>query len=265
MSAIVCGKRSFFEELPTTGTPVSKKLRCSSSTSPVRFSSLSPFSPPRNTLLDRLRETFPQMDQQVLEKVLEECGNDIDAAIKRLHELHLGSSECNSVPVAGLEKNSGEDGVDANGDDTTGDPANQNTLPADGAQWVEWLVREMLSATSLDDAHARAARLLEMLEKSINTRARVEAAETYQKVVLWENIMLKEQNTILKHAVVIQHERQKEYEDMARELQHLRQLLPQYQEQLRNLEVSNYTLRMHLKQAQQSSGSIPGRFYPDVF
>ena len=56
--------------------------------------------------------------------------------------------------------------------------------------------------------------------------------------------MLKEQiegvmreNAILKRAVAIQHERQKEYEDKSREMQHLKQLVSQYQEQLRTLEV----------------------------
>lgn len=57
-------------------------------------------------------------------------------------------------------------------------------------------------------------------------------------------MMLKEQlegvlreNTILKHAVAIQHERQKHYEDKNQELQQLKQLVSQYQEQLRTLEV----------------------------
>lgn len=56
--------------------------------------------------------------------------------------------------------------------------------------------------------------------------------------------MLKEQieglmreNAILKRAVAIQHERQKEQEDRSRELQHLKQMVSQYQEQLRTLEV----------------------------
>jgi len=68
MSAIVCGKRSFFEELPTSPTsvspPVSKKLRCSSSTSPVRRS---PFtnSPAASALIDQLRDVFPNTDKQV--------------------------------------------------------------------------------------------------------------------------------------------------------------------------------------------------------
>ncbi|KAL9267965.1 hypothetical protein AKJ16_DCAP14543 [Drosera capensis] len=268
MSAAVCGKRSFFEDSsassPVGGGPVSKKIRWSS---PVRLSS-SPFSPPplpRNSILERLREAFPHMDLELLDKVLDESADDIDAAIKRLHELHIGSSEVNSAPVAEPEKNTAEDGGDANGAVTPENPVNRNTLPADGAEWVEWFVREMTNATSLDDARARAATLLELLEKSISSRARVEAVETYQKVVHFrEHSVLKEQNTILKQAVVIQHERQKEYEGMGQELQHLKQLVPQYQEQLRNLEVTNYTLRMHLKQAQQSS-SIPGRFHPDVF
>lgn len=45
------------------------------------------------------------------------------------------------------------------------------------------------------------------------------------------------ENTILKHAVTIQHERQKQYEDRNQEIQHLKQLVAQYQEQLRTLEV----------------------------
>lgn len=56
--------------------------------------------------------------------------------------------------------------------------------------------------------------------------------------------MLKEQlqaliqeNTILKRAVSIQHERQKEFEDKSQELHNLKQMVSQYQEQLRTLEV----------------------------
>ena len=61
MSAIVCGKRSFYEDLPASpqsaSPPVSKRLRYSNSTSPVRFSPLS--------LIDQLRVLFPNMDNQV--------------------------------------------------------------------------------------------------------------------------------------------------------------------------------------------------------
>jgi len=46
-----------------------------------------------------------------------------------------------------------------------------------------------------------------------------------------------QENSLLKRAVVTQQKRQKESEDQSQELQHLRQLVTQYQEQLRTLEV----------------------------
>ncbi|KAF3450900.1 hypothetical protein FNV43_RR06989 [Rhamnella rubrinervis] len=258
MSAAVCGsKRSFFEDLPPS-PPIAKRLRCSSSTSPIRFSAPS--------LLDQLCSVFPHMDPQLLERALEECGNDIDAAIKNLRQLCLGSAEENSDPTNNPDATAENGSVNDDGDATENSSA-PNNLPVDGAEWVELFVREMMSATSLDDARARATRILEVLEKSISAHAGAEAAQAFQK----ENLLLKEQievlireNTILKRAVAIQHERQKEYEDRNQEMQHLKQLVAQYQEQLRTLEVNNYALTMHLKQAQQSS-SIPGRFHPDVF
>lgn len=59
-----------------------------------------------------------------------------------------------------------------------------------------------------------------------------------------EKLMLKQQievlireNTILKRAVAIQHERKKEFDIKNHEMQHLKQLATQYQQQLRTLEV----------------------------
>ncbi|XP_070033934.1 uncharacterized protein [Nicotiana tomentosiformis] len=243
MSAIVCGKRSFFEDLlspsPTSASPpISKKLRCSS-TSPIRLPSSSP-PPLQAAVIDQLRALFPDMNSQLLEKALEECGNDLDAAITRLHGLHVRYAEENST-----------------------------ASEADGemdSEWVELFVREMMSATSIDDARARASRVLESLEKSISSGS-AEAAQNFQK----ENMILKEQiemilrdNAILKRAVAIQHERQKEYDVRNEEAQHLKRLIVQYQEELRTLEVNNYAMKMHLQQAQQRN-SIPGRFHPDVF
>lgn len=61
--------------------------------------------------------------------------------------------------------------------------------------------------------------------------------------------MLKEQvelvlreNSVLKRAVSIQHERQKEFEERSQELQHLKQLVAQYQEQVRTLEVFHHLI-----------------------
>ena len=67
MSAVVCGKRSnIFEESPSS-PPVTKRIRCSSSSSPGRT-----FSPPTaaaytssTSAIDHLVALFPDMDKQV--------------------------------------------------------------------------------------------------------------------------------------------------------------------------------------------------------
>ncbi|KAJ8635051.1 hypothetical protein MRB53_009318 [Persea americana] len=271
MSAIVCGKRAFFEDVHSPPpSSVSKRLRCTAGSSPVRL------SPPRTALSSSLSDSssaiahlialFPDMDQQLLERALEACGNDLDSAIKSLNELRLGSTD-NKPDSMGTNDQLPSQGTFAGGDPASEDVAARSNLPTNGSEWVDLFVSEMMNASDMDDAKARASRILEVLEKSIASRAGVEAAEGFQK----ENMMLKEQvdllireNNILKRAVTIQHERQKEYDERSQELQQLKQLVSQYQEQLRTLEVNNYALTMHLRQAQQSN-SIPGRFHPDVF
>lgn len=211
---------------------------------------------------------FSHMDPHLLERALEECGDDIDAAIKRLHELCLGSEEETSASVD-LEQPADTivNGVLAK-DEVAATMDNPSNLPADGAEWVELFIREMMSAISVDDARSRAAKFLQDLEKSISARSGAEVAKSFEK----ENMMMKQhieglvrENTILKRAVAIQHERLKEYEERNREFQHVKQLVSQYQEQCRTLEVNNYALTMHLKQAEQSNNSIPGHLNPHIF
>ncbi|CAF2159951.1 hypothetical protein YC2023_089822 [Brassica napus] len=146
----------------------------------------------------------------------------------------------------------------------------EQVLNLDGTEWVELFVREMMSASDMNDAKDRASRALEALDKSIKARAGADAA--MQSSLQQENSMLKQQleatvqeNSLLKRAVVTQQKRQRETEDQSQELQGLRQMVSQYQEQLRTLEVNNYALTLHLKQALQNNSSIPGRFHPDVF
>jgi len=69
-----------------------------------------------------------------------------------------------------------------------GEPAASENLSApssvslDGREWVDLFVREMMSATSVDDARTRAARALEALESSISARAGADAAQNFHKV-----------------------------------------------------------------------------------
>ncbi|XP_021609241.1 uncharacterized protein LOC110612765 [Manihot esculenta] len=114
----------------------------------------------------------------------------------------------------------------------------QSNLPVNDEEWMDLFVREMMSATSVDDATVCASTsLLEILEISISKHAAEDTAQSLQK----EDLMLKEhvevlmqKNSILKRAVAFQHERQKEFEDKHRELQ---QLVSQYQQQLKTLQV----------------------------
>ncbi|TMW88841.1 hypothetical protein EJD97_018008 [Solanum chilense] len=266
MSAVVCGKRSnFFEDLQSSPSPppVSKRIRCSPSS----------FSPPRSfttpSAIDHLISVFPDMDKQLLERALDECG-DLDSAIKRLNELCLGSAE-NLGPLPGRSDATQDIGIpistQGNGGPTPCSSAAKELHMMERTEWVELFVREMTSASNIDDAKARAALALEAFEKSICARATEAATRNFQQ----EHVMLKQQvedllqeNNILKRAFAVQHERQKEFEDRGNEVNQLKQMVAQYQEQLRTLEVNNYALTMHLKQAQQGN-SIPGRFHPDVF
>ena len=52
----------------------------------------------------------------------------------------------------------------------------------DGSDWVGLFVREILNASNIDDARARASRALEVLEKSIRARAGAEVAQNFHQV-----------------------------------------------------------------------------------
>ncbi|XP_019443363.1 PREDICTED: uncharacterized protein LOC109347770 isoform X1 [Lupinus angustifolius] len=257
MSAAVCGsKRVFFEELPPS-PPLSKRLRFSSSTSPIPL--------PHHSLIDQLRNLFPHMDHLLYERAVQESGNDLEAAIKRLNELCLETDDGNTGTAAKVEG-------DGNASASEVQPA-MNNLPVNGAEWVEFFVTEMSVATNVDDARGRAARILELLEKSISARASADAADALKEMSPFqENLMLKQQMEVLlkeknsfKNAFRIQHERVSDYEDKNQELQRLKQSVSEYQEHIRSLEMKNYTLRLHLERAYQRNNPFPGRFPPDFF
>lgn len=57
-----------------------------------------------------------------------------------------------------------------------------DNFPADGEQWVEVFVKDMMRASDINDAKNRAFRLLEMFEKSVTERNASEATKTFQEV-----------------------------------------------------------------------------------
>lgn len=133
----------------------------------------------------------------------------------------------------------------------------------DGSKWVDLFVHEMMSAADLDDARGRAARILEVFERSIITNSK--ASKELEHASLKEHLQsLLNDNQILKKAVSIQHERHLEQEQKEKEVELLKLVISQYQDQARNLELRNYALKLHLQRAQESS-SIPRQFHPDIF
>ncbi|PKA59183.1 hypothetical protein AXF42_Ash001276 [Apostasia shenzhenica] len=290
MSAVVCRKRStsIFDDLQYNPPSVAKRIRCSAdASSPPPSAAAGCFSPSTTAsplfdstitsgtreahiaLLNHLKSIFPHMEQQYLERALEASGNNLDYAINSLRDLCLESAANRSD--GGLEANAQilSEGALSNGacNSASVEESALDNFPKDGSEWVDLFVNEMLNASDVEDARGRASRALDALEKSIIARLNAEAFQNFQKesTVLKEQVeVLLRENTTLKRAVAIQHERQKDYNEKNQELHHLKQLVSQYQEQLSKLEVSNYALAMHLRQAQQGS-SIPGRFHPDVF
>lgn len=274
MSAAVCGKRSLFEDLHSS-PPVSKRLRFAQGNSPAWFASTPSLSSSSGTrsgptfdtrleagcLLSQLHALFPDMEEQAVEKVLEASNNDLDSAIKSLNLLRLSTSRQAASDQHAPDQFSGrpdEFGVQQ--------AEASSQTQSEGSKWVELLVSQMMNASDLESARGRAMNTLEAFEKTVISRSAA-VIDDIQK----ENVALKEQNRglvhdnqILKRAVAIQHERQQDHEGRALELQQVKQLLSQYQEQVRTLELNNYSLTLHLRQAQEGS-SMPGRFHPDVF
>lgn len=108
----------------------------------------------------------------------------MDSAIRSLNELRLSSaaSKAGVTSEANVQPQS-QGAVATNGEvSATDDLSGQNNLPTHGADWVELFVREMMSASNMDDAKARASRVLEVLEKSICARATTEAAQSFHQV-----------------------------------------------------------------------------------
>lgn len=247
MSLVAYGKRSLFDDAHSP-LPASKKLRCGGNNSAWNPSSQSL----ENAHLSHLKWVFPHMDEQLLNETLESCDNDLNSAIKNLNEPQLTPSE--KTPYPSESTTDLEVGSEVHlysevpgGRFTTEMPIDIGyakafiiSLPANGSEWVELLVREISSAGSFDDAREQASRALDLLEKTIVGRT----------AGLVENLQ--------------KHERQKEHEEGGYELQHLKQLLSQCQDQIRTLEVNNYALTLHLRKGQESI-SIPGCFNHDVF
>ncbi|WOL16498.1 hypothetical protein Cni_G25285 [Canna indica] len=268
MFAGICGKRLGLEEIfgsPASPPPSAKRPRCAQYGSPVHPSSGS------EDKLSLLLGMFPSMDREVVETILNTHNHNIDDAINSLRALCLGDG---SVSVDGVNTYFRTSDITLEGgmcsqtseqrtkvsQNMSGDFKSQDSEK--GPSWVDIFVQEMSNASDWSDIQARAMKILEAFER--NVVMQTTRATEHEVSSLKDQLQsLLRDNQILKRAVAIQHERNAENEQRIREVQHLKHAISQYQEQIRALEMSNYTLKIHLQRAQEGS-SIAGRFHPDI-
>ncbi|XP_020588633.1 uncharacterized protein LOC110030315 [Phalaenopsis equestris] len=272
MSAGVCGKRLGFEEIfgSPSSAPSAKRSRCSSYGSPIRLSEFGFAVEDKVSVLLRM---FPSMDREVVETVLNSHDHKIDDAIKSLHALCLRDNSIRGEPVIGSSefesKENGIEGVkdaqipELNGEVIHNVESDSKSREIHGSSWVDVLVQEMMNASDLSDVRCRTMKILESFEQMVVAHSN--ASKEQEIASLKEQLQcLLRDNQILRRAVAIQHERNLELEEKAKEVQQLKNIISQYQEQLQTLELNNYTLKIHLQRAQEAN-SIPGRFHPDIF
>ncbi|XP_044486781.1 uncharacterized protein LOC123211881 isoform X2 [Mangifera indica] len=267
MSAGVCGKRVGFEEIFGSSSPTSaKRSRCYSYGSPIRSGSEDPVS--------ALLQMFPDLDPEIVKSVLRDHDSKIEDAMVSLHALSFGdfserarsqglglTTDWNSAAVPGDSGATSTQIPEENVGNTYAGFDGENIM--DGSKWVDLFVHEMMNSTDLDDARGRAARILEAFESSITANSKT--LKEHEHASLKEHMKsLLNDNQILKRAVAIQHERHLEQQERDKEVQHLKLVISQYQEQVQTLEMSNYALKVHLQRAQERS-SISGQYHPDIY
>lgn len=255
MSAGICGKRVGLDETfgsnPSSSRPV-KKLRCCGS---------SDFGFGSEDKVSFLIQMFPDVDREIIETVLRTHEHNIDDAIKSLHSIHLGDDPARNESAA-----SNTTALNGNINAQTSEhdfEEHDNKFSIPDSSWVDIFVHEMANASNMEDARNRTIKFLDAFGRRVvdNSTARKEQDIASLKEQL--QCLLRD-NQILKKAFALQHQKNLEYQEKLTEVQQLKLMLGQYQDQIRKLEMSNYSLQLHLQRAYETS-SIPGRFYPDIF
>ncbi len=119
-----------------------------------------------------------------------------------------------------------------------------NKTSLDAGEWVSALVREMQSASSVNDAEHRSTNVLRAFEESTLEQAEIEIKR------------IRKQNELLKRAVTIQNARLKQSGDaqtLKRQVAELQSMCQSYEEQLATAQRNNYSLGVHLREAMMNN------------
>lgn len=198
----------------------------------------------QETLYKALKALFPSMRDETIAQVLEACGEDVDAAIRRLNELKL---EGDGHEDGKADRCIGIDGKRVDRGDKGGEKASMSLSSASKmdkieikSAWVEALVSEMSQARDVEDAKGRAARVLEGVLRDN------EAGPASRRAA---DVNLQRENALLKRAVGIQNNKIHELGEKCKGVDELAAKLEEANHRCQALEMHNYSLQVHLKEA----------------
>lgn len=184
----------------------------------------------QETLLKALKALFPGMSDETIANVLEEFGEDVDAAIRRLNELQISNS------------------VESKETEEHGDVKAQSA-----EDWIDMLVQQMSMAKDVDDAKRRASEILKGFEGAVLRHSCPQGVESMQR-----------ENTLLKRAVGIQNSKIHELSEKCKNVDEMLSKFEELKEKCHHLELQNYSLQLHLKQA-TCQDDVAAHPNPDVF
>jgi hypothetical protein len=117
---------------------------------------------------------------QVVENVLAECGQDIDAAIRRLNQLKLSTEQGGQqAPAQSDTATAPENTQQAHVQQAA---AAVPSGPQTAEQWIDALVQEMAAAKDMEDARSRAGKLLQAFEQFVTAPNKAEVS------LLWRQL-----------------------------------------------------------------------------
>jgi len=224
--------------------------------------------------LARFIDLLPLEMEQEVSTILEKC-TDIDDAIRQLTSLKINldeardqaedkvGAEASPLTVAAETLVQSEN---AQGTTTPSETAGEGNEEAKGdaekpvltQEWVSACVQEMSGSTDIPDAHNRATRVLSAFEGAVRAQASGREAKALARAKELAN-----ENVILKRAIVVQNKRSQEHGQLQRQAAELQQMCAQYQEQLQQAQLNNYSLSIHLRQAMNQAPIAPRN--PDIF
>ena len=114
---------------------------------------------------------------QAVTTVLAECGNDIDAAIRRLTQLKIESAEQPTAAQSPAPQPAAGPSGRQQDNFRHGGEAGSSTGPQTADGWVDGLVQEMAAAKDMADAKTRATKVLHSFEQFVSERVKVRLAD----------------------------------------------------------------------------------------